>query len=162
MVPRVVGTVRNALYLGAQGGVAWQALAWQRVPISAGRPARSARSASSAPRKLLQINKKWQRCRYRILRLQKCYRRKSDRFTAKSLSTGSPKSTPQTKISGHVVRRCRLLPRYNLGNLPKAKGSPTFVCPKAAILLAGFSMAGSHVLELPLHRFGWCFNDILT
>jgi hypothetical protein len=62
----------------------------------------------------------------------------------------------QTKISGHVVRRYRLLPKYSLGDLPKVKVSPMVLCPKATILLAGFSMAGSHVLELPLHRFGCC------
>jgi hypothetical protein len=28
--------------------------------------------------------------------------------------------------------------------------------------LGGVSVAGSHLLYLLLHRFGWCFNDILT
>jgi hypothetical protein len=35
------------------------------------------------------------------------------------------------------VRRYRLILKYGLGDLPKAKASPTVVCPKATILLAG-------------------------
>jgi hypothetical protein len=54
---RVLRTVGNALYLGAQGGNAWPALALQRAPISA--PFSRARGTvgSSAPRKLFQKTK---------------------------------------------------------------------------------------------------------
>jgi hypothetical protein len=58
-------------------------------------------------------------------------------------------STPHTKVLGHVVRRYRLVPKYGLGDLPQAKGSPTVVCPKANIFLAGFQRRDTKCLNCP-------------
>jgi hypothetical protein len=75
--------------------------------------------------------------------------------------------TPQTKLSGPVVRRYRLIPKYGLGDLPKAKGSPTVAGPnfglqKLAYLSRGYSGWKSFALSARFYRFGWCFKDILT
>jgi hypothetical protein len=102
---RVVRTVGNALYLGAQGGIAWRALAVQRAPISARFLAQRAQSASSASRKLLLKNKNGS-CATRMLLLEKSYRRLSDRFAA-SKNQASIDTNFNRCVSGFARTRWR-------------------------------------------------------
>jgi hypothetical protein len=60
------------------------------------------------------------------------------------------------------VRRYRLLPKYGLGDLPNAKRSPTVVCQKAIILIAGFSVVNSHLLVEDTAQVRLCVRRIIS